>query len=252
MKSPPPASSHSSPKTPQPGSAGPTQSSSNSPPRASHSVPARTRVSLPRLSHASSAYRCSSSQSRTERRANLKSFARRYKNSMRMCAGGGMMRVMRNCRSGRPRRFLWRCVRRGGRLGRDGEIDAPVGLRSRGEKEVLCKEFRRFATVLDMPLKMWPRGLEEFESYVGGQMRRLEENGVSKESRGMARVLLFGLGLPWYLAWVMPVVRLVVMANWLPKGLREAYGLLDPTTWAARVGYVVLVWLIWGEGRLII
>ncbi|KAK3357952.1 hypothetical protein B0T25DRAFT_174631 [Lasiosphaeria hispida] len=70
-----------------------------------------------------------------------------------------------------------------GTFGARWRDDAPVGLRSRGEKEVLCKEFRRFAMVLDMSLEMWPRRLEEFESYFEGQMRRLEGNGVSKESR---------------------------------------------------------------------
>ncbi|KAK0652675.1 hypothetical protein B0T16DRAFT_505277 [Cercophora newfieldiana] len=126
-----------------------------------------------------------------------------------------------------------------------GEGMKSVGLRTRGEMEGLCVEWGRLASVLDMPGEMWPGGLDEFEEYWEGEMGRIEREGVEGVSREMGRVLLFGMGLPWWLRWVMVVVR-VVVARWLPQGLRRAYGLADPMGWGMWLGYAVVVWILWG------
>jgi len=126
-----------------------------------------------------------------------------------------------------------------------GEGEKAVGMRNRKEMEGLCRESGRFASVLDMPEGMWPGGLDEFEEYWEGEMERIEREGVDGVSREMGRVLLFGLGLPWWLGWVVVVVR-VVVARWLPDGLRRAYGLGDPMGWGMWVAYAVTVWVVWG------
>ncbi|KAK0619506.1 hypothetical protein B0T14DRAFT_432679 [Immersiella caudata] len=126
-----------------------------------------------------------------------------------------------------------------------GEGSRAVGLRSREEMEGLCMESGRFASVLDMPGEMWPRGLDEFEEYFAREMERIEREGVSAVSAEVGKVLLFGLGLPWWLAWVMVGVR-VVVARWLPQGMRRAYGLGDPNEWGMWLGYWTVVWWAWG------
>ncbi|KAK3359531.1 hypothetical protein B0T25DRAFT_533211 [Lasiosphaeria hispida] len=132
-----------------------------------------------------------------------------------------------------------------------------VGLRSREERGELCREFGRFATVLDMPAEMWPASLDEFERYYEAELSRLER-GITEESGRVARMLLFEMVLPWWLRWMLPIVR-VVMVNWLPPTLREAYGLPDPAGWAMWSCYHVLVCLVhglnqampaWAKGRL--
>ena len=107
-----------------------------------------------------------------------------------------------------------------------------VGLKNKQDMERLCEESGRFASALDMPEGMWPENLDEdeFERYFKSEMERIESEGVDEVSKEMGRVLLFGLGLPWWLGWVMVVVRIVV-ARWLPHGLRRAHGLRDPVDW---------------------
>ncbi|KAK5656818.1 hypothetical protein OQA88_4366 [Cercophora sp. LCS_1] len=111
------------------------------------------------------------------------------------------------------------------------------------EMEGLMSEFGRFAACLDMPWELWPESLEEMEVYFE---KEAETFGIEiqDEGRRMGRVVLWGMELPWWLRWVMPVVR-VVVANWLPDNLREAYGLADPNGWGMRMGYWLAVWAIW-------
>ena len=129
-----------------------------------------------------------------------------------------------------------------------------IGLRDRQEMELLMKGFGLFAQVLDMPWEKWFRDLDEFERYFEGEMERLvtcRNGGVDEESEKMGRLMMFELGLPWWLGWVvMPVVRLV-MASWLPGALRDAYGLEDPgRSWVLMGCYALFVWVVrvvnWG------
>lgn len=113
---------------------------------------------------------------------------------------------------------------------------------SREEKEVLCQEFGRFATALDMPLEMWPGSLGEFERYFNEELQSLE---IIEASKQVADVLLRGMELPWFLMWALPVMR-VLMAGWLPERFRVAFGLPDPNGWAVWGAYWVVVRLIWG------
>ncbi|KAK4450342.1 hypothetical protein QBC34DRAFT_484557 [Podospora aff. communis PSN243] len=132
---------------------------------------------------------------------------------------------------------------------RKGRMVFGRGTRAVGrEMEGLCLESGRFASVLDMPGEMWPEGLDQFEEYFAGEMGRIEREGVDGVSAEVGRVLLFGLGLPWWLGWVMVVVR-VVVARWLPDGLRRAYGLRDPNGWGMWLGYWAVVWVVWGVDR---
>ncbi|KAK4669645.1 uncharacterized protein QC763_204810 [Podospora pseudopauciseta] len=113
---------------------------------------------------------------------------------------------------------------------------------SREEKEVLCQEFGRFATALDMPLEMWPGSLGEFERYFNEELQSLE---IIEASKQVADVLLRGMELPWFLMWALPVMR-VLMAGWLPERFRVAFELPDPNGWAVWAAYWVVVQLVWG------
>ncbi|KAK0666880.1 hypothetical protein QBC41DRAFT_325081 [Cercophora samala] len=116
----------------------------------------------------------------------------------------------------------------------------------RAEKEVLCQQFGRFATALDMPGEMWPRSLGEFERYFDEQLQTLE---ITEASEKVADILLRGMELPWFLMWALPVMR-VLMAVWLPERCRVAFGLPDPNGWLVWRAYWVIVWLIWGVNWL--
>ncbi|KAK0735309.1 hypothetical protein B0T21DRAFT_441619 [Apiosordaria backusii] len=111
----------------------------------------------------------------------------------------------------------------------------------RAEKEVLCSQFGRFATALDMPVEMWPSSLEEFEAYFDEQIRTLE---ITEASKKVAGVLLRGMELPWFLMWALPAMR-ALMAVWLPERLRVGFGLPDREGWLVCLGYCVVVWTIW-------
>jgi len=129
-----------------------------------------------------------------------------------------------------------------------------IRMRDRQEMELLMKGFGIFAQVLDMPWEKWFRDLDEFERYFEREMKRLvtcRNGGVDEESEKMGRLVMFELGLPWWLGWVvMPVVRLA-MASWLPGVLRDAYGLEDPgRSWILMGCYAWFVWVVrvvnWG------
>ncbi|KAK4198923.1 hypothetical protein QBC40DRAFT_307949 [Triangularia verruculosa] len=111
----------------------------------------------------------------------------------------------------------------------------------RAQKEVLCQQFGRFATALDMPAEMWPSSLEEFEAYFDEQIRTIE---ITEASKKVANILLREMELPWLLIWTLPVMR-VLMAVWLPARIRMAFGLPDPRGWLVWAAYWVVVLSIW-------
>lgn len=118
---------------------------------------------------------------------------------------------------------------------------------TRAEKERLCIQAGVVAGSLDMSGEMWFSSLEEFEVYFDEQINR--ELEISEAGREIARVFLYEMELPFWLGWLMPVVR-VVMTFWLPSRWREAYGLPDPEGggfWVVVMGgwYTMLVWGAW-------
>ncbi|KAK3994824.1 hypothetical protein QBC44DRAFT_348809 [Cladorrhinum sp. PSN332] len=117
---------------------------------------------------------------------------------------------------------------------------------SRAEREELCMAFSEFATALDMPADMWPGTLDEFDEYYETTLKEYEQN-LGKESKSLAGVLLNGeMDLPWVVKVPLVHVMRVLMAFWLPPGLRVAFGLPDPDDgWAVWLAYVVLVWIVW-------
>jgi len=150
--------------------------------------------------------------------------------------------------------------------------DGPEGLMAtREKKETLCLAYGAFASSLDMPVEMWPGSLDEFEEYFDRQLdeyihwhpeshsfeeKEKGEGGgreaqVHEASRQIARTFLWDLHLPWWLRWMVPVMRLM-MTFWLPPKLREAYGLPDPLDenmkwrgWKLSLQYTALIWYIW-------
>jgi len=125
----------------------------------------------------------------------------------------------------------------------------PSGRRrmTRAEKEELCLQAGVFGSSLDMPKEMWFSSLEEFEGYFDQMINK--ELEISDAAREISRVFLYEMKLPFWLAWLMPVVR-VFMTFWLPPRWREAYGLADPEgggLWMVVMSgwYVVLVWGGW-------
>ncbi|KAK3351068.1 hypothetical protein B0H65DRAFT_586383 [Neurospora tetraspora] len=94
---------------------------------------------------------------------------------------------------------------------------------------------------LDMPSEMWPDSMEKFDAYVEETVQ--ERLVVTEEARKLAKILLWDVRVPWWMRWVLPIVR-VFMACWLPSGLREGYGLPDPKEWWVSGCYFVLVWVV--------
>ena len=147
-------------------------------------------------------------------------------------------------------------------------VDGPEGLMAtREKKETLCLAYGAFASSLDMPVEMWPGSLDEFEEYFdrqldeyihwhseGQSLGEKEKGGeaqVHEASKQIARTFLWDLHLPWWLRWMVPVMRLM-MTFWLPPKLREAYGLPDPLDenmkwrgWKLSLQYTALIWYIW-------
>ncbi|KAK4640974.1 hypothetical protein QC761_0097440 [Podospora bellae-mahoneyi] len=107
----------------------------------------------------------------------------------------------------------------------------------RAQKEVLCQQFGRFATALDMPAEMWPSSLEEFQAYFDEQIRTIE---ITEESKKVANILLREIELPWFLMWTLPVMR-VLMAVWLPEKFRVTFGLPNPKGWLVWAAYWAVV-----------
>jgi uncharacterized protein (DUF2236 family) len=112
------------------------------------------------------------------------------------------------------------------------------GWMGRTELEILCQEYKSFAVVLDMPSDLWPDSLDGFEQCWDDIMDN--EIDVGDNGHTMARLLLYDVALPWYLLWMLPLMR-VLVAAWLPEELRIAYGLPDPRGWAVWFAYYALV-----------
>lgn len=113
--------------------------------------------------------------------------------------------------------------------------------RDEGERWELCKAHKEYAVALDMPSEMWPDSMEKFDAYVEETVQ--ERLVVTEEARKLAKILLWDVRVPWWMRWVLPIVR-VFMACWLPSGLREGYGLPDPKEWWVSGCYFVLVWVV--------
>ena len=105
------------------------------------------------------------------------------------------------------------------------------------EKEQLCQEFAAYGTSLRMPMEMWPRTLAEFDEYWEHNMNELE---VTEDAEKLGNAILYPKGLPWYLAWGLPFVR-ILTAQWLPRKFAVAYGLGSPDALLALYCYYFVV-----------
>lgn len=111
---------------------------------------------------------------------------------------------------------------------------------SNAAKEQLCQEFAAYGTHLRMPSQMWPETLVEFNEYWDDNLSELE---VTDDAKKLGRAILYPEGLPWYLAWGLPFVR-ILTAQWLPRKFAMAYGLGNPDTLLATYCYCFVVILV--------
>ena len=105
------------------------------------------------------------------------------------------------------------------------------------EKEQICQEFAAYGTYLRMPAEMWPKTLDDFNEYWNDNVNDLD---VTEDAKVLGQAILYPQGLPWYVAWGLPLVR-ILTAKWLPRKFAVAYGLGDPDIFLRTFCYMLVV-----------
>ncbi|KAJ6785290.1 hypothetical protein PWT90_01090 [Aphanocladium album] len=98
------------------------------------------------------------------------------------------------------------------------------GKLSRETQEKLFRESAVYGTSLRMPPELWPESLDAFWAYWDHNIATLE---ITDEARSLCRDLLYPENMPFELAALLPLSRLVT-ANVLPPRLAKEYN-LEPT-----------------------
>lgn len=110
-----------------------------------------------------------------------------------------------------------------------------LGKLSREKQEALFRQAAVYGTSLRMPPDMWPESLDAFWAYWDHNVATLE---ITDEARSLCQDLLYAENLPFELAAMMPLARLVT-ANVLPQRLAEEYNLV-PTAASRAVFHTVM------------
>ncbi|KAK5987390.1 hypothetical protein PT974_11517 [Cladobotryum mycophilum] len=113
--------------------------------------------------------------------------------------------------------------------------EALFGKMPRSMREALCLEGVVFGVNLSMPKEMWFKSIDEYDEYLEHKLATLE---VTKQGRELAQFALYGVGIAWYLPYMLCLVFFLnraVVTTWLPPRLRKDFGLPDPNSW--------LIWL---------
>lgn len=110
-----------------------------------------------------------------------------------------------------------------------------LGKLPREKQEALFRQAAVYGTSLRMPPAMWPESLDAFWAYWDHNVATLE---VTDEARSLCQDLLYAENLPFELAAMMPLARLVT-ANVLPPRLAAEYNLV-PTAASRAVFHTVM------------
>ncbi|KAK5995101.1 hypothetical protein PT974_03495 [Cladobotryum mycophilum] len=113
-------------------------------------------------------------------------------------------------------------------------------------REALCLESAVFGVSLNMPKEIWFKSIDEYDEYFEHHIATVQ---VTKESRELASMVLYGYGLPWYwslILWWFFLATRALIVTWLPPRLRKDLGLPDPNTglrtkWETRHSPLTLV-----------
>jgi len=98
------------------------------------------------------------------------------------------------------------------------------GKLSEAASEAVYQEYSVLATSLKVPPEMWPASGKLFWEYWDEQIAGIQ---VSEHGKKVARDLLKDNKGPLWIKMNLPFLRLLT-AEWLPPGIREAYGLKKP------------------------
>ncbi|TQV99276.1 hypothetical protein V2A60_004753 [Cordyceps javanica] len=99
-----------------------------------------------------------------------------------------------------------------------------LGKLPRATQEALFRQSAVYGTSLRMPPEMWPESLDAFWAYWDHNIATLK---ITDEARSLCQDLMYPENLPFELAALLPLARLVT-ANILPPRLAREYG-MEPT-----------------------
>lgn len=86
--------------------------------------------------------------------------------------------------------------------------------------EGLYQRYAQLGEALQMPSKLWPATLRDFDDYLNQTQRSLQ---VTDRTRALANELFAGRNAPWWIRAGLPLMRDVTIAQ-LPTSLREQFG----------------------------
>lgn len=109
-------------------------------------------------------------------------------------------------------------------------------------KDELCRDYGVLGGVLKIPQEKWFDNWVEFERYYD---QVVEGMVLDERTRVVGSTILWGLDWPWFVRWVPPFQRMLV-AHWMPEGLRVQYGLAKPNPVILWVVLTVTRWVYYG------